>query len=270
MAHMTDKPQYRVGIPNTIQVDYLPFFDPAHPRLSTQKTMDVLEKHLKKHPGKYAGMCMELVQGEGGYYPGTTAFFRKVMKRLRKEGIAVLVDEIQTFGRTEEPFAFQHFNLAPYVDVVTVGKMTQACATLYRKSFNPRPGLLSQTFTSSTSALYAAKVILNDLLTKGYLGKKGKIIRMSTLFRDGLEHLSQKYPDHVTGPFGLGAMVAFTYKDGSVEETKKFLMRLYDAGVLGFISGLNPMRIRFLMPVGCVRSKDIKEVVSIIEKTLEI
>jgi hypothetical protein len=69
------------------------------------------------------------------------------MEMCKDHGVAVWDDEVQSFGRTEQMFAFEHFDLGEYVDVFCVGKMTQACATLYTDEYNPKPGLLSGTFT---------------------------------------------------------------------------------------------------------------------------
>jgi hypothetical protein len=37
-------------------------------------------------------------------------------------------------------FAYEHYDLGEYVDVFCVGKMTQACATLYTEEYNPSGG----------------------------------------------------------------------------------------------------------------------------------
>lgn len=267
-SQMTDKPEYRQGIPQTINVDYIPFFDQNNPEESTAAALKQLNSFLGKNRNEYAGMCFELIQGEGGYYPGQTDFFKRIMDVLKMNNVAVMIDEIQTFGRTTDAFAFQYFGLDPYVDVVTVGKMTQVCATLFSRDFNPKPGLLSQTFTASTSALHAGKVILQEMLHGNYLGDEGKIAKLSGHFRSHLENLSRQFPDLIKGPFGLGAMVGMTFKDGCPQKTKEFLMRLYDSGVMGFSAGSNPARVRFLLPVMAVTKEDIDDVSRIIGQVL--
>ncbi len=267
-ACMTDKPQYRQGLPKTIAVDHIPFFDADRPQESTKESVEKLKYLLRKHKGRYAGMCFEMIQGEGGYNPGERKFFVALMEILRKNHIAIMVDEIQTFGRTPQPFAFQYFGLSKYVDVVTVGKMTQFCATLFTKNYNPKPGLLSQTFSASTSSLHAGKVILDEMTKGSYFGPIGKIAKYSRRFQTNLEKLAGEFPNLVRGPYGLGAMVGFTYADGSLARTVQFVRILYANGVLSFSAGSDPTRIRFLMPVGAVRMRDIDEVCKIIKQTL--
>jgi len=90
-------------------------------------------------------MIFELVQGEGGYHTAPPAFFRAVMERCRAAGLAVWVDEVQTFARTGELFAYRTFGLEDLVDVVTCGKALQGSAALFRARYNPKPGLIAGT-----------------------------------------------------------------------------------------------------------------------------
>jgi 4-aminobutyrate aminotransferase-like enzyme len=269
LANMTDKAAYRDGLPQAMQVDYLPFYNEDDHDGSIRRALKVLTSHIERYPKMHAGMCFELVQGEGGYFPGNKDFFVALMTELHRNNIAVWVDEVQTFGRTTEPFAFQHFGLDGLVDVVTVGKMSQVCATLYRGDFNPRPGLISQTFTSSTAAIKASQVTLDAMKTEDLFGGKGRIMKLHKDFVTGLKMLNKKYPGQFTGPYGLGAMIAFTVFDGDFEKTKKFASDLFVNGLISFIAGKNPTRIRFLMPVMAVEKQHIKDVCQIIDRTME-
>ena len=268
LAQVTDKPAYRDGLPATLRVDYVPFYDAADAEASTRDAVDALHAHLARHPGRHAGMCMELVQGEGGYYPGSRAFFTALIDVLREHDLPVMVDEVQTFGRTSRLFAYQHFGLDEYVDLVTIGKLSQVCATLFRDAFKPRPGLVSQTFTGSTSALLAGQVIVDRLLAAGQFGEAGRNMRIGARFADRLGAIARAHPDWIAGPFGLGAMVAFTPFDGSAQRVGAFIRALFDAGVIGFIAGGAPMRARFLPPPGCVTDDDIDAVCGIVADTL--
>lgn len=268
VSQITDKPQYRDGLPSTLSVDYIPFYDYKDPEGSTKKSVEKLHDFLKRYPNQYSAMCFELIQGEGGYYPGSTAFFKAIMTLLKEHNIAILVDEIQTFGRTESLFAFQTFDLQEFVDVVVIGKLSQVCATLYKSDFKPRAGLISQTFTSSTSAIEASYAILTELITNNYLGQNGKIMTISSYFRDKLLCFSKEYPQLMSGPFGYGGMLAFTPLSGDKETAIKASHLLFKHGVLSFISGQNPTRIRFLIPMGDISCDDIDVVMDCIKRTL--
>lgn len=268
LAQVTDKPSFREGLPKSISVDYVPFFDAANPGLSTQLAIDTLKKHLARYPKEHALMIFELIQGEAGFYPGSREFFIALMKILKEHHITILDDEVQAFGRTSQLFAFQHFDLADYVEVVVIGKMSQVCATLFNADHRPKPGLLSQTFISSTAAIRASKVILEKLLHGDYFGPTGKIMQIYQHFSNRLAELSKKHPKCIQGPFGVGAMIAFTPFDGNLHRTTRFVHALFDAGVLSFIAGTDPTRVRFLLPAAIVTFDDIDKVTQIIEETL--
>lgn len=268
LAQITDKPAYREGLPTVLAVDFVPFFDPARSQESTERAVSTLRSHLARHPKRHAAMCMELIQGEGGYHAGDRGFFLALATVLKECGVAVWIDEVQTFGRTEWPFAFQTFGLDTLVDIVTVGKMTQACATLFTDAYKPRPGLVSQTFTASTSAIFAARAVLRELTTSGYFGPDGRIARVRKWFVDRLDAIAQRHPGWIHGPYGAGVMLAFTPFDGDPARVKKLLAALFDAGVIAFVAGSEPARVRFLPPVGAIAEADVDAVMGILETTL--
>jgi 4-aminobutyrate aminotransferase-like enzyme len=269
LSQITDKPAYRQGLPETLSVDYVPFHDEARPAESAAAAVAALHEYLARYPGRHAAMIFELIQGEGGgYAPGTAEFFRALLAPLRAAGVAVLFDEIQTFGRTSELFAFQHFGLDEYADIVTLGKLTQACATLVRADFRPFPGLISQTFTAPSVAIRSALAILDHIEAGGFLGNDGKIMRVSGRFRDKLRELAARRPDLASGPFGLGGMIAFTPLGGHPERVAKYLKNLFEAGVMGFIAGGTPAKARFLLPVGGIDEGDVDAAFPILERAL--
>ena len=267
-AQITDKASYRVGLPEVLQVDFIPFFDPARPEESAARALETLQGHLSRHPGRHAAMVFELVLGEGGVHAASHAFHAPLMRACREAGVAVLVDEIQTFGRTPRPFAFQTYGLDDLVDVVWVGKATQACATLFRADYRPKPGLVAQTYTASTSAIRAGIAVMRHLRDGGYFGDDGRIARLHELFRAGLEGLASRHPDRLRGPFGIGAMVGFTPLDGSAARVGAFVRDLFDRGVISSTAGHDPTRVRFLVPVGAAEDRHVGEVLAIVDAAL--
>lgn len=270
MAQVTDKAANRVGIPLTQPVDYIPFYDPARPEESTAASVEALKTHLLRYPGEHAAFSMELVQGEGGFKVGTTAFFKSLIEILKDNDIPVIADEVQTFGRTSEPFAFQHFELQDNIDVVTIGKMAQACATLYKSHLRPDPGLLSQTFTTSSTALRASKVIIKKLMNEGHFGPEGKNTRIHNHFVKRLSEINKEHDGLAEGPYGIGGMIAFTTHGGDPKRVREFTKQLFEAGVMSFIAGRDPARCRFLVPLLAIHFEDIDQAMKIIKETLMI
>jgi 4-aminobutyrate aminotransferase-like enzyme len=268
VSQITDKHVYRDGLPETLSVDYIPFYDANDHQGSIDKAVSMLQKYFARHKDQYAAFCMELIQGEGGYWVGHKDFFMAIIEECKKNNVSIIIDEVQTFMRTKEMFAFQYFGLDKHVDMVNIGKNSQICATIYRNDHKPRPGLISQTFTSSGSAINAAYYIINEVANNGYLGEDGKIEKIHKHFASNLEALSKKYPEKIQGPWGLGAMVGMTLFGGDMAKSKDFTFKLFENGVLSFIAGANPTRVRFLVPTGAVTENDIDEVCKLIEKTL--
>lgn len=260
LSQITDKPAFREGLPATITVDYIPFYDPNRPEAS----INALKSHIKRYPNQHAVMCMELVQGEGGFWTAPGEFFKQIIQVLKEHKIAVWADEIQTFCRTEEPFAFKKLGLDGLIDLCTIGKVSHACATLYKSDYKPRPGLLSQTFTASTSAIYASKCMVEHAIQQGLFGPHGKIAKMHKAFTEELKKF-----DALHGPYGTGSMVAFTPFDGEEQKVKEFVQKLFNNGVIGFVAGSNPCRVRFLLPVAVMTEDDIPPIMAIIEKTID-
>lgn len=268
LAAVTDKAAYRVGLPNVLDVDLLPFYDHRRPEESTAQALRAMRGHLARFPKGHACLWMELVQGEGGYYPGSTSFFRGLIDLAKENDIAVIVDEVQTFARTTRPFAFQHFELDRWVDIVTVGKISQVCATLFTNDYKPKPGLISQTFTASSFAILGGQAILNGLVQAGHFGRDGRNQRLHERFVQGLEQIAARHDNWIRGPFGIGAMIAFTPGNGSADTGKELVKRLYDAGLMSFTAGSHPTRVRFLVPLGNTSFEHIDQACQIIESVV--
>ena len=70
---------------------------------------------------KTCAILFETVQGEGGIYPATEEFMRKVRALCDERDILMILDEIQCgMGRTGEMFAWQRYGIKP--DVMTTAK----------------------------------------------------------------------------------------------------------------------------------------------------
>jgi 4-aminobutyrate aminotransferase-like enzyme len=268
LAQLTDRPAYRTGLPKALDVDYIPMFHPSDPEGTTSGAISGLKKHLARRPGEYACLWLELVAGEGGYYPGTKDYFESLCQICHDHNVLVIFDEVQTFSRLSQPFAFQHFGLEKYADIVTLGKITQVCATLYGEKLKPKGPLLSQTFTAASASIRSGLAVLDQLESKNCFGQNGWNMQRHAYFRGKLEAMARKYPTKISGPWGEGMMIAFTPGDGSAKTGAETLQRLYDLGLMGFLAGANPNRIRFLPPPGITTEAHIDLACEIIEQAI--
>jgi 4-aminobutyrate aminotransferase-like enzyme len=267
LAELTDKPAFREGLPLRGNALYVPFYDPRDPAGSTARSLAALAAHLKRYPGQVACMLFELVQGEGGVQTAPREFFAALMERCRAAKVAVFVDEVQTFARTGELFAFRTFGLEEYVDVVTVGKALQGSAVLYTREYNPRPGLIAGTYAGATVGMAVGARLIERLESEGYLGPEGRIAVLGGRVERRFEALAKRLPRAVGERSGLGAMHAFVAFDGSAELANLVLQRAFEEGLLAFNAGASPTKIRLLLPLNTT-DEELEAGFAILEKAL--
>lgn len=266
MAEVTDNPAYKQGLPEYNEVLRVPFYDKRDPR-SAEKSLNVMKEHVAKHESNIAVFGFEPMLGEGGYQAAPREFFVPMLEFLKSKGIAVWADEVQTFTRTGEYFAFETLDIGQYIDICTIAKTAQIGATLYTEEYNPKPGLIAGTFSGSTPCLAAGMEII-DMLSEGYLGPQGRIQKIHKRFIDGINKLNETTcKDIAQDAGGMGLMMAFTPHDGRKESVQGFLNKLYANGVIAFPCGKDPVRARFLVPA-IIEDRDIDVALQVIEKTL--
>jgi len=248
MAELTDRPEYREGLPPMNFVDRIPFFDPTDPE-STQKSVAALEQAIAESPGQHAAMCFELIQGEGGFNDAPPEFFRALMAICKNAGIAVWLDEIQTFGRTEGLFAFRTLGLEDLVDIVTVGKILHGSAAIFTADLRPKPKLVAGTWAGASVGMAMGARILERLENEGYLGDSGKIAQLTENIDEAFEGLKSRLPGVVTARSGLGAMQAFTAWNGGPDIATAIVEVALEEGALLQTAGSSPMKIRLLPPL---------------------
>jgi 4-aminobutyrate aminotransferase-like enzyme len=266
MSELSDRPAYRRGLPQTGRVLQVPFYAEADPD-STQRTLDALEAHLRRHPGRIAGMCFELVQGEGGFNTAPRTFFAALMARCQEAGLAVWVDEVQTFARTGELFSFRTLDLEEWVDVVTVGKILHGSATLSTRDYNPEPGLVAGTFAGSTAAMAVGARIIERLEEEGYLGAEGRIVVLGQRIERRFQSLARRVPKAIGARSGVGAMQAFVPWHGSEEIARAVLEACFEEGLILLQAGHAPTKLRMLPPLNTT-DEELEAAFGILEKAL--
>jgi 4-aminobutyrate aminotransferase-like enzyme len=266
LAEITDKPAFRDGLPLRGNALYVPFFDPADPD-STAKSLAALDAHLARYPGRVAAMLFELVQGEGGFHTAPREFFAALMRRCREARVAVWVDEVQTFARTGELFAYRSFGLDGLVDVVTAGKSLQGSAVLFGRRFKPRPGLIAGTFAGSTVGMAVGARMIERLENEGYLGPEGRVAVLGGRLERRIDAMRARLPRAVGARSGIGAMQAFVPFDGSAELVSAVVQGAFQAGLMVFPAGANPGKIRMLPPLN-TSDEELEAGFTILEKTL--
>jgi 4-aminobutyrate aminotransferase-like enzyme len=268
LSQVSDKPAIRQQLPLNLSVDYVPFYDSKDHNGSIKRACKVLKRHLSRYPNEHAVMVFELIQGEGGINVGHHDFFKALIQILKEHQVLVFADEVQTFLRTPKPFASDYFGILDDVDIISIGKASQVCATLYNNCINPKPGLLSQTFTASSSAIMASIEILRMIHNESLFGKDGKIANLHAELKNELNGLHHQYPNIIGKLDGCGTMCAVTVFGGDHNKTNMFSRLLYDNGLISFVAGKAILKIRMLLPALVMESKHVKEIRGVFEQSL--
>jgi len=173
-----------------------------------------VERLLRKET---AGIMLEVIQGEGGINEAEGEFLAKVEELCRREGLLLIVDEVQTgLGRTGKFYGYQHFGIKP--DIITLAKglgggFPIGCVIAREevaKAF--KPGSHGSTFGGNALACACAKVVIEKVL---------KLL-------DHVEEVGNYFKERLS-PFGRvkgrGLMLGLEIKENCQEVVLKALER---------------------------------------------
>ncbi|EEP60035.1 aspartate aminotransferase family protein [Sulfurihydrogenibium yellowstonense] len=207
---------------------------------------------------KTAAVLIELVQGEGGVNPADKEFIKELYSLCRENGILFTVDEVQTgIGRTGKLFAYQHYDIEP--DIISLAKGLGGGVPIgaiiakdeIAKSFVP--GTHASTFGGNYLAAAAAKVVLEEILSDGFLDK---VIENGEYLKERLKTFG--YPVK-----GLGLMIGMDLPEEI--SAKEIMKKALENGLIIGTAGKNTLR--FVPPL-IIRKDDIDLAVNILEKVL--
>jgi acetylornithine/N-succinyldiaminopimelate aminotransferase len=268
MAEVTDNPAYKEGLPEYNEVLRISWYDSKNPR-SSEESLRKFKEIVAANPKQVATFVFEPMLGEGGYKTAPREFFVPILEFCREQHIAVWADEVQTFMRTGELFAFETLGIGEYIDLCTIAKTLQTGATLYTEEYNPKAGLVAGTFSGSSASLAAGIASLEMITKDGYLGEGGKIQKLHREFVGMLNRLNETTcKGQLQEAGGMGLMIAVTPLDGTKDKVNKLLQTLYKNGLIAFSCGRDPYRLRFLLPA-VMTSHDVEVAAKILEKSIQ-
>src|SRR5690625_3438278 len=209
-----------------------------------------------------AAIMLELVQGEGGVYPGEQSFINEIEKICKENDILLIVDEIQTgIGRTGKKFAYEHYDISP--DIMTlakglgngipVGAMT--AQEKYRDYFGP--GTHGSTFGGTPIAMAAAKAVLTEIFNDSFLLKVQETAQyFSEQLNKQLSNLEQ-----VKEIRQLGLMIGIECHAPAVG----YITKLMEKGLVVLSAGDNVIR---LLPPLTITKQEIDQAVHLLQEVL--
>jgi acetylornithine aminotransferase/acetylornithine/N-succinyldiaminopimelate aminotransferase len=207
-----------------------------------------------------AAILLETIQGEGGVVPATTEFLRGIRELCDREGILLMIDEVQCgIGRTGDFFAFQAAGIEP--DAIGMAKglgggfpigaawVRDPHADLFQ------PGSHGTTYGGNPLACAAALAVLDIMEEENLLDR---VAVQSKPWHAALEALARKHPSVVKGLRGRGYHLALVI-DG---DPLAWVGRFRENGLLTVRGGADAIR---LMPPLTVSAQDLDTSVEIID-----
>lgn len=228
-------------------------------------------------PSDIAGIILEPVQGEGGFYPASNEFLQALRALCDKHGILLIADEIQTgFGRTGKFYAMEHSGVEP--DLMTTAKGIAGgvpiSAVIGKAEImdSVAPGGLGGTYGGSPIACSAALAVIEVIREEKLVAAANRI---GAVFKERLTKLQQKYPKLIGDiRTDRGAMIAMELvKDGDAAQPNPDLLKAlvaecYKNHLVVLSCGIRGNAFRFL-PALTITDALIHEGLDILEKAFE-
>jgi acetylornithine/LysW-gamma-L-lysine aminotransferase len=233
-------------------------FEPLVPGVS-HVPYDNIEAMAEAVGDDTAAIFVEIVQGEGGVYPGPTEYFHALQKLCRERGALLVVDEIQTgVGRTGRWLACQHHQLSP--DIVTLGKsigggLPMGVTAWHDQVGQFKSGTHGSTFGGNPLVCAASRAVIR-VMADEKLPERAE--RSGEWLMAELQTLSA---DQIREVRGLGLMIGLELRS----KVTPVLQQLMDEGVWALPAGLNVLR---LLPPLVIGQEDLAQVVKALRKIL--
>ena len=220
-----------------------------------------------------AAFIAEPVQGEGGIIVPPDDYFVEIGRILKKHGILLLIDEVQSgFGRTGKMFAIEHYGAEP--DIMTMAKGIAdgfpLSAFIAREEIADafKPGDHLSTFggnpVSCAAAVANIAYLEEEKVVEGAAKKGGWL-------KDKLEQMKNKY-DKIGEVRGKGLMIGIelvsdrSSKAPGVEEAKKVRDFCLGEGLLIGLGGVfnNVLRIQ---PPLVITQDQLEQALSVLDRS---
>lgn len=213
---------------------------------------------------KTCAIILETVQGEGGIYPATGEFLKKVRALCDEKDILLILDEIQCgMGRTGEMFAWQRYGVKP--DIMTTAKALGCGVPVGAFLMTEKVGAHSlasgdhgTTYGGNPLACAAVSKVL-DLFEKGHI--IDNVREVGAYLEEKLGELVDNY-DFIETHRGLGLMqgLVFSIPVGDI------INRALEKGLILINAGTDI--IRFVSPL-VITKENVDEMLAILTECLD-
>ncbi|MCM1156031.1 MAG: aspartate aminotransferase family protein [Roseburia sp.] len=222
------------------------------------------ESVLSQVNKKTCAIIFETVQGEGGLYPATEDFMKKVEKLCKERDILLILDEIQCgMGRTGYMYAWQRYGVKP--DIMTTAKALGCGVPVGAFLMTEKVGEHSleagdhgTTYGGNPLACAAiCKVI--EIFEKEHILEH--VQKVSAYLEEKLEELVKKY-DIIETRRGAGLMQGLVCK----KPVRDIIDRAMNRGLILINAGSNIIR---LVPPLVITEAHVDEMLGILKECLD-
>jgi acetylornithine/N-succinyldiaminopimelate aminotransferase len=236
----------------TYPAKYREPFAPLVPGVEFVRFNDLADLE-SKFDGSVCAFVLETIQGEGGIFPVSEAFWQRARSLATQHDAALIADEIQCgLGRTGRHFAYQKFDSLP--DIVTVAKPLAGGLPLGAVVANEKfasafsPGMHGTTFGGGPLICATALEFLTVIEQEKLLAN---IRARSAELRAGLEKLASRF-DFIREIRGEGLLLGLDLSIDGAPLVEDALRR-------GLLINCTHEHILRLLPPFIIRSKDVAE-----------
>ncbi|HVY40615.1 MAG TPA: diaminobutyrate--2-oxoglutarate transaminase family protein [Polyangia bacterium] len=225
---------------------------------------------------KPAAIIVEVVQGEGGCIPVSTAWLRGVRDLTAEHDVPLVVDEVQTgLGRTGRIFAFEHAGIVPDVLVLSKafgGGYPLSVVVYHRRLDRWQRGMHAGTFRGNQIAMVAGRATMS-IVRRDRLDQHAG--RLGELLSRGLEQIARRSPV-IADVRGRGLMLGVEVGAGGRGEqlgpadgelARRIKKAAFDSGLLLETGGRFGAVLRFLPPL-IVNETDVGAILDRFEAAL--
>lgn len=239
--------------------------EPFEPLIGNVKFADLndFDSVLSQVTDKTCAIMLEPVQGEGGLFPATEEFLKKLRALCDERDILLIFDEVQCgMGRTGYMYAWQRYGIKP--DIMTTAKALGCGVPVGAFLMTEKVGLHSlvagdhgTTYGGNPLACAAVEKVL-DLFEKDHIIEN--VRKVAPYLEKRLEELADKY-DCILERRGIGLMQGLVFDrpvSGIINKAMENGLILINAG---------PDIIRFVPPL-VITTENVDEMIAILDKCI--
>ncbi|PAA65565.1 hypothetical protein BOX15_Mlig019532g2 [Macrostomum lignano] len=207
-------------------------------KLSLAQVEETVNRQRATEP--VAGLIVEPILAEGGDIHARPEYFRALRSLCSKLDVPLLVDEVQTGGGLCGTYwAHEQWGLDSPPDAVTFSKRTLLGGIYFSDNLVPdQQYRVYNTWLGEPSKVMLLEAVIRTIKEEKLMDS---VLEAGTALTKGLEGLSQRYPQLINSPRGLGIMCAVDFAD--TNSRNEAVQRLRNKGI--HTGGCGEVGLRF-------------------------